>query len=157
MNWEAIGAVGEIIGAMAVFGTLLYLAIQIKQVKSELHISSLRDTNQMGNELLESLSESTDLAKVVSKASDDVATLEPWELLMLDSYFMRGLNLWELTLEQLETGALNAPKESVYEVFGRSLDQPWVAEVWSRTRIGYPKRFQKLVDRQLEANKSVGT
>jgi hypothetical protein len=111
----------------------------------------------MGNELLASISQSTDLAKVVSKASDDVTTLEPWEILMLDSFFMRGLNSWELTLEQLETGALNAPKESVYEVFGRSLDQPWVTEVWDRTRIGYPKGFQKLVDRQLEENKSVST
>jgi hypothetical protein len=157
MNWEAIGAVGKIIGAMAVFGTLLYLAIQIKQVKSELHISSLRDTNQMGNELLASLSQSTDLAKVVSKANEDIATLEPWEILMLDSFFMRGLNGWELTLEQLETGALNAPKDSVYEVFGRSLDQPWVAEIWDRTRVNYPRRFQQLVDRQLEENRTGGT
>ena len=28
MNWEAIG---EIVGALAVFGTLLYLAFQLKQ------------------------------------------------------------------------------------------------------------------------------
>ena len=49
MNWEAIGALGEIIGATAVFGTLLYLAIQIKQVRSELHISSLRETNHMAS------------------------------------------------------------------------------------------------------------
>ena len=31
MNWEAIGAVGEIVGAVAVVGTLFYLAIQIRQ------------------------------------------------------------------------------------------------------------------------------
>jgi hypothetical protein len=110
----------------------------------------------MGNELLASISQSTDLAKVMSKASDDVATLEPWEMLMLDSFFMRGLNGWELTLEQLETGALNAPKGSVYEVFGRSLDQPWVAEVWSRTRINYPRKFQQLVDKQLEESRKGG-
>ena len=30
MNWEAIGAVGEIIGATAVIATLIYLAIQVK-------------------------------------------------------------------------------------------------------------------------------
>lgn len=48
MNWEAIGALGEIIGAIAVFGTLLYLAIQIKQVRSELHISSRSLTGSLG-------------------------------------------------------------------------------------------------------------
>ena len=32
MNWEAVGAVGEILGAIAVFVTLIYLALQIRQV-----------------------------------------------------------------------------------------------------------------------------
>ena len=31
MNWEAIGAIGEIVGATAVFVTLVYLAVQIRQ------------------------------------------------------------------------------------------------------------------------------
>jgi hypothetical protein len=31
VNWEAIGAVGEIVGAFAVIATLAYLAIQIRQ------------------------------------------------------------------------------------------------------------------------------
>ena len=31
MNWDAIGAIGEIIGALAVFLTLVYLATQIRQ------------------------------------------------------------------------------------------------------------------------------
>lgn len=30
MNWEAIGAVGEGLGAAAVFVTLVYLALQIR-------------------------------------------------------------------------------------------------------------------------------
>jgi hypothetical protein len=31
MNWEAIGAVAELLGALAVFVTLIYLAMQIRQ------------------------------------------------------------------------------------------------------------------------------
>ena len=31
MNWDAIGAVGEIIGAVVVIVTLLYVAKQIRQ------------------------------------------------------------------------------------------------------------------------------
>ena len=31
MNWEAIGAVGEVLGAGAVMITLGYLAVQIRQ------------------------------------------------------------------------------------------------------------------------------
>ena len=31
MNWEAIGAIGELLGALAVVVSLLYLAVQIRQ------------------------------------------------------------------------------------------------------------------------------
>lgn len=31
MNWDALGAIGELIGAVAVVSTLIYLAIQIRQ------------------------------------------------------------------------------------------------------------------------------
>ena len=33
MNWEALGALGEIVGAVAVLGTLYYLAAQIRTQK----------------------------------------------------------------------------------------------------------------------------
>ena len=31
MNWDAVEAIGEIVGALAVFLTLIYLALQIRQ------------------------------------------------------------------------------------------------------------------------------
>jgi heme/copper-type cytochrome/quinol oxidase subunit 1 len=33
MNWEAIGAIGEILGALAVILTLIYLAVQVRYTK----------------------------------------------------------------------------------------------------------------------------
>ena len=38
MNWDAIGAVGEILGAMAVFLSLVYLASQIRAQNREYRI-----------------------------------------------------------------------------------------------------------------------
>lgn len=35
MNWEAVGAVGEVLGSVAVFATLGYLAIQIRHARGE--------------------------------------------------------------------------------------------------------------------------
>ena len=32
MNWDAIGAIGELVGASAVVVTLVYLAVQVKHV-----------------------------------------------------------------------------------------------------------------------------
>lgn len=35
MSWDAIGAIGEWLGALAVFVTLVYLAIQVRHARSE--------------------------------------------------------------------------------------------------------------------------
>jgi len=41
MNWEAVGAVGEILGAIAVLITLGYLAVQIRQNTRAMKTSAL--------------------------------------------------------------------------------------------------------------------
>jgi len=43
MNWEAISAVGEIIGAIAVIATLIYLAIQVKDSARATRSEALTD------------------------------------------------------------------------------------------------------------------
>jgi hypothetical protein len=50
MNWEALGAIGEIVGAVAVIVTLVYLAIQVRHSSktleentAQLRISSVHD------------------------------------------------------------------------------------------------------------------
>jgi hypothetical protein len=45
MNWEAVGAVGEVVGAVAVVATLLYLAIQIRQSTNQARAAAQRDVN----------------------------------------------------------------------------------------------------------------
>lgn len=39
MNWEAIGAIGEVVAAAAVIFTLIYLAVQIRQNTATIRIS----------------------------------------------------------------------------------------------------------------------
>ena len=43
LNWEAIGAVGEILGAMGVIITLAYLAVQIKYTRNAWNRQNERD------------------------------------------------------------------------------------------------------------------
>ena len=41
MNWDAIGALGELVGGVAVIGTLIYLASQIRQ-NTKINASAIR-------------------------------------------------------------------------------------------------------------------
>ena len=40
MNWDAIGAIGEILGAFAVVATLIYLTVQLRQNSLQLRLGS---------------------------------------------------------------------------------------------------------------------
>ena len=39
MNWDAIGALGEVLGSIAVFLTLGYLAIQVRHARDQVRHS----------------------------------------------------------------------------------------------------------------------
>ena len=62
MNWDAVGAIGEVIGAVAVVVSLLYLAGQVKHMRE----TSVRNTRHMRNtgirEIFTSISSSPTLS-----------------------------------------------------------------------------------------------
>ena len=49
MNWDAIAAIAEMLGAVTVLATLVYLAFQIKQ--SNTHMQSAAAQSQADNQL----------------------------------------------------------------------------------------------------------
>ncbi len=77
MNWDAIGAVGEILGAFAVVATLAYLAIQMKQNSASLRranefaqASSIHETNVLFTQVFTPIVENSELATIYTKALD---------------------------------------------------------------------------------------
>lgn len=75
MNWDALGAIGEMFGAVAVVLTLFYLAKQIRQNSAALERSndyaqagSVHAINSLYIEVFAPLSQNADLAAVYSKA-----------------------------------------------------------------------------------------
>lgn len=55
MNWEAIGAIGEIVAAAAVLITLIYLAVQIRQNTNQMERSDRAARGQSYQDLLTGL------------------------------------------------------------------------------------------------------
>lgn len=83
MNWDALGAIGESIGAAAVVVTLIYLAAQIRQ-STKLARSTIRESRTRSSQ--EFLFRSIDAAELMAKLASDteltIAEQIHWEMLM---------------------------------------------------------------------------
>ena len=86
MNWDAIGAVGEVIGAIAVVATLLFIARDIRQNSKALSIAALRDTTAQWNQWSDMIAGSSDLADIVAKGNVSYASLSAAEQLRYGAY-----------------------------------------------------------------------
>ena len=68
MNWEAIGAVGEIVGAIAVVATLIYLAQQTRQNTKAVIAASSRNSNWGFAEFNERIAKDPELLVILRKS-----------------------------------------------------------------------------------------
>jgi hypothetical protein len=86
MNWDAISAVGEIVGAVAVIVTLMFVARDIRQNSKSLAMSALRDTTAQWNQWSDMIASSGDLADVVAKGNKAYEDLSESEKLRYGAY-----------------------------------------------------------------------
>jgi len=64
MNWEALGAIGEIVGAVAVVVTLAYLAVQIRQNTRVFRSSTEQAQADAHTRCLSLVAQDSDLARL---------------------------------------------------------------------------------------------
>ena len=75
MNWDAIGAIGVILGALAVFASLIYLALQIKQNTLSLRASAKHAATSRQLEYFDTLLGNSDLRTIYREGLKDFSSL----------------------------------------------------------------------------------
>jgi len=105
MNWDAIGTIAEVAGAVAVVLTLLYLAIQIRQSTTATRAGTSSYIDGALARILAPLRDSPEFAAVWLKGCKDLEALDEIERLRFTSHFLDMLNLAE-HVHQLEKQGL---------------------------------------------------
>ena len=102
MNWDAIGAISEGIGAIAVVVTLAYLGRQVRQ-NSRL-LRSQTDSNAWSHyaESLTVLASSPQASALLVKGFRSMSALTEEERMQFQSLCMLGLNSVEYQFRQME-------------------------------------------------------
>ncbi len=107
MNWEAAAAIGEILGAVAVFVTVAYLAVQVRQNTASVATATYDSALSGFNEINLAVAQSDELSSIVQRGLYEPTSLSEAEGFRF-AFLMRAASNQYLKLLRLrEGGALS--------------------------------------------------
>ena len=115
MNWDAIGAVGEVLGAVAVVGTLAYLALQIRQNTERERLSQDFVSNQYFNELRVLVASDPELAEIEMKGVSDLSLLTDLERRRFDELLVSWIWAIQKFFHQHQSSLVNVGATTGFE------------------------------------------
>lgn len=108
MNWEAVGAVGEILGALVVLLTLAYLARQIRQNTAAIRTQTYEAVMTGFNDLNVHIVSRPQVADLLMRGHFEPTSLGQSEAVQYSFLLRSYANQWLKLFRLYEAGALNA-------------------------------------------------
>ena len=154
MNWEAIAAVGEVVGAAGVIATLGYLAYQIRQNTVQLEQSTLSTraaainaSNLTLRENRQSIFEDSEMAEIFLRGNESPEALTEIERLR---YRLLMQNVVEAMLDIYSQTHLTGFSPETWETQGVTLVRRVLGTrgghwFWEAFEDNYPQRFRSEV------------
>lgn len=154
MNWEAIGAVGEIAGVIAVIVTLLFVAREIRLNARSLAMTALRDSTHQWNQWSEMIASSQSLADIVARGNVSFASLRENEKLRYAAYVQSFFDNTESYRSLVIDYEVDRDLDVLVSIVRRRLQIPGFCEWWQDYRDDYGEDFQNWVDAHIAAVRS---
>ena len=151
MNWDAIGAIGEIVGALAVFLTLVYLAIQLRQNTRAVQSSAIDSSIGKISAVRQTIYENTDLASLYLKGSKDPENLSEIETLQFRTLVHNMLLAQSNIFSQTKfTDLSTSTWESQIPILQRVIGSPGGKWFWKIYREEFENDFRDEVEKMFE-------
>ncbi len=154
MNWEAIGAVGEIIGVVAVVISLYYLAAQIRTQVEQAKLAALHQMSKQFRDVT-SLYSSPDISEIFVRANEDFDAISDAETVRLIVLTTNLFRVWEETFLEMRNGHLEVKVwEDLSRDYTQTMGAPCIGRIWLIRKQNYDANFQEYVD-NLNSNEYV--
>lgn len=142
MNWDALGAIGELVGGLAVIVTLIYLAVQLRQNSALLKASVAASTRESTNQLTGLLATDREALRVFYAGIEDRVGLGERDR----QHFDAMMSLYcEALLQSYQQGFMEGLQRADW-----ALDKPGVQSFWQEYRTLYSKGFQDCIDERMK-------
>jgi hypothetical protein len=147
VNWDAIGAIAELLGGGGVVLSLVYLSVQIRQNTRSIRRASARQTSDKNAVALRALADYSNLFAGEAIGFDRLADLGPSDRTRFDMIWGLWMQATEQTMADVREGVQDPEYAVPYRVLLRDLfatpgGQLW----WSERRAWFSASFQAEVD-----------
>ena len=150
MNWDAIGAMAELTGAIGVIASLVYLASQIRQNTSAMKGTTQESVVTRNTSWAVAIGSSPDLADLLTHGHRDYDSLPASERLRYGHMMLAAMKGAEATFYQYKRGLVE--EELWQRTLAALLAYASFAGVrtwWRKARMSFTTEFRQIVDAEL--------
>jgi hypothetical protein len=147
VNWEAVGTIAEIIGAVGVIASLLYLAVQIRQSTKVSRAETTKDLYLASRDAILQIASNDELAKIWT----DIRNFESEDIARRYAFYQSFFRLYELQYHLAEQDLLDNDIAQSYTLIIRMFARTeFFAEYWSKARGEFNEKFVHYVEQQVD-------
>ena len=144
MNWDAIAAIGEILGALAVLFSLLYLARQIHFSTLESQATRRDSMDRLNIDILMRIGADPEMVALLRRGQLDPDSLNGDETMRFDIMLFSIFESWELNYSQWQRGSLSDEDWEAWDFrISGYVGQPGTQSFWKRSGGQFSKSFRE--------------
>ncbi len=147
MNWEAIGAIGEVVGAGAVVLTLIYLAMQVRQNTLQVRSDNQQKAIDGYFALIVGATKDPHTSQILREGLHDFQGMPRQAQMQFHSVMMGFIQGFTKVYHLNRSGFL--PDDVYYSAerdLMRYLKTPGGGQWWNATKVGAPDFLQNRID-----------
>ena len=151
MNWDALGAIGEIVGAIAVLLTLLYLALQVRQANATVRSATTSDHHNLMATFRLKLAENPELTDLLHRGLSNRTGMSEQDTHRFDQLMSVLMHASEQAYEFEKMGVVDGHVwDDQKEALRWLADKPGFVEYWNQWKKhrehGFGKEIQSLIE-----------
>ena len=153
MNWEAISAVSEVVGAVAVVASLVFVGVQLRSNTKALKLTFTDSSVHQFKESVIRLAESEQLSEILLRGVPDPDAIDGQDsyrfTLLIQAYILQYSNFYL----HYKAGSLDRQTfESLDSQMRNFCNAPGLKAYWKRSGNNYPEEFREYMNKEVLGN-----
>ena len=154
MNWEAAGTIAEIVGALGVVFSLVYLGTQIRNSTRESQAVSRDNVSKSISDVMMRVASDPDVAELYDRGIMTPENLNGDETRRFDKFMYATFECFESAYSQWQRGILADDDWHKWRsTIGNFMSQPGCKDFWVRASRNFTPAFLEYVE-QVETNEN---